>query len=156
MSEFCFDDGYSAWEPDEWDTINANEADDYRHELDDARDGETCQDCDGTGHFAGETEQGEPYLVDCAACGGLGIVPPNDSCPQCHEPYDCCACEHDALVEQIADAIEGSDPKLGMLLTRAQSVGTTLTAEFGLLIEVRLANGKTYRVTVEEEEGTRE
>lgn len=29
------DEEPGAWEPSEWDVINANEADDYRHEADD-------------------------------------------------------------------------------------------------------------------------
>lgn len=59
------------WEPDEWDTINQNEADDYRHEHD-----------DDLPEFGGDEEEDED--------GWDGEF--DDSCPTCHEPADCCAC----------------------------------------------------------------
>lgn len=40
MNEDAWLDDQPSWEPDEWDTINANEADDYRYDYDDYEDEE--------------------------------------------------------------------------------------------------------------------
>ncbi len=44
----AFYDGINDWQPDEWDVINANEADDYRNEShDEDYDDDFCHHCGG-------------------------------------------------------------------------------------------------------------
>jgi hypothetical protein len=64
------EDYIDRYEPDDFEEYNRNEADDYRHEL----DGDELPD------FGGPVEE------DADEWGGEF----EDSCPVCHEPWDCC------------------------------------------------------------------
>jgi hypothetical protein len=90
------DDYIDRWEPDDFEEYNRNEADDYRHEL----DGDELPD------FGGPVEE------DADEWGGEF----EDSCPECHEPWDCCACslipDEVRYAETATWRVEGREPPM--------------------------------------------
>lgn len=70
------------YEPDDFETLNQNEADDYRHELDDY---DYCEDC---GEFLGD---GSRYCAECrkaSRCPDCGDRGERRGHMECRYPSD--------------------------------------------------------------------